>query len=108
MSTLSLQWGVHPTALPLQFGLLTLPGISKKQAAMTISKNIGVLLTETLGIGDGMTDWKFMDICGYAGAMGNAVTQLKEKVQSRGDHGYIGTSVDEHGVLDILKHFHIF
>ncbi|MBI5614602.1 HAD family phosphatase [Candidatus Gottesmanbacteria bacterium] len=104
-SSLSLQWGVHPTALPHQFGLLTLPGISKKQAAETISKNTGVLLFETLGIGDGMTDWHFMDICGYAGAMGNAVTELKEKVHLKGNRGYIGTSVNENGVLNIFKHF---
>lgn len=106
-SLLSLQWGVHPTALPLQFGLLTLPGISKKQAAMTISKNTGVPLSETLGIGDGMTDWNFMEICGYAGAMGNGSRELKEKVSSKGERGYIGTSVEKNGVLDILKHLDV-
>lgn len=106
-SLLSLQWGVHPTALPLQFGLLTLPGISKKQAAMTISKNTCVPLEETLGIGDGMTDWNFMEICGYAGAMGNGSIELKEKVLAKGDRGYTGSSVDENGVLDILKHFDV-
>lgn len=102
---LTLQWGIHPTALPSQFGLITKKGISKKQAAETISHHTGVSLEDMLGVGDGMTDWQFMDICGYAGAMGNATGELKEKVASKGEHGYIGKSVDENGILDILSHF---
>lgn len=107
IETLTLQWGIHPTALPSQFGLITKKGISKKQAAETISKHTGVSLEEMLGIGDGMTDWQFMDICGYAGAMGNATEELKEKVISKGERGYIGKSVDENGILDILSHFNV-
>lgn len=102
---LTLQWGIHPTALPSQFGLITKKGISKKQAAETISKHTGISLESMLGVGDGMTDWQFMDICGYAGAMGNATAELKEKVISKGERGYIGKSVDENGILDILSHF---
>ena len=74
---------------------------------MTISKNTGVPLIETLGIGDGMTDWNFMEICGYAGAMGNGSAELKVKVITKGDNGYVGTSVNENGVLDVLKHFDV-
>lgn len=102
---LSLQWGIHPTALPYQFGIVTVKGISKKQAAITISKHTGIPLGEMLGVGDGMTDWNFMEICGYAGAMGNASQDLKEKVKARGERGYVGKSVDENGLLNILNHF---
>jgi len=102
---LSLQWGIHPTALPYQFGIITLKGISKKQAAQTISKETGIRLEDMLGIGDGLTDWNFIELCGYAGAMGNASQELKEKVTARGERGYIGKSVDENGVLDIFNHF---
>lgn len=105
--TLTLQWGIHPTALPSQFGLITKKGISKKQAAEVISKHIGISLDDMLGVGDGMTDWQFMDICGYAGAMGNASEELKQKVKSKGERGYIGKSVDENGILDILAHFDV-
>jgi hypothetical protein len=104
---LSLQWGIHPTALPYQFGIITVKGISKKQAAMTISEYTGIPLEEMLGIGDGMTDWYFMEICGYAGAMGNASQELKDKVISKNERGYIGKSVDENGLLDILKYFEL-
>lgn len=102
---LTLQWGIHPTALPSQFGLITKKGISKKQAAEVISKHTGVSLDDMLGVGDGMTDWQFMEICGYAGAMGNASEELKQKVESKGERGYVGKSVDENGILDILAHF---
>ena len=33
---LTLSWGIHPVALPLQFGIITAPGISKKQGAIDI------------------------------------------------------------------------
>ncbi len=101
---LTLQWGVHPTALPLQFGIVTMKGISKCQAAHVISQSSGIPLEEMLGIGDGMTDWDFMRLCGYAGAMGNASDALKEKISGR-ENGYVGKSVNENGVLDILTHF---
>lgn len=102
---LSLQWGTHQTALPYQFGIITIKGISKKQAAQTISKQTGVPLGDMLGVGDGLTDWNFIEICGYAGAMGNASQDLKNKVTARGEQGYVGKSVDENGLLDILDHF---
>ncbi len=103
---LTLQWGVHPTALPLQFGIITLQGISKSHAALIISQTTGVSLAQMLGIGDGISDWGFMKLCGYAGAMGNASRELKTLVNDR-ENGYIGKSVNENGVLDILKHFSI-
>jgi Cof subfamily protein (haloacid dehalogenase superfamily) len=104
---LTLQWGVHPTALPYQFGIITLKGISKKQAALTISKHTGIALEEILGVGDGMTDWQFMEICGYAGAMGNASQELKDKVALKNGRGYVGKTVDDNGLLDILNHFNV-
>lgn len=104
---LTLQWGVHLTALPYQFGIITMNGISKAQAAQVISKHTGVSLQEMLGVGDGMTDWQFMEICGYAGAMGNASQELKDKLVTKGINGYIGKSVDENGLLDILSHFKV-
>lgn len=104
---LPLQWGIHPTALPYQFGIITASGISKRQAAQVISEYTKVPLDAMLGIGDGMTDWQFMEICGYAGAMGNGSQELKDKIVTKGDRGFIGGSVDENGVLDILKHFSV-
>ena len=104
---LPLQWGIHPTALPYQFGIITANGISKKQAVRVIAEYTKVPLDEMLGIGDGMTDWQFMEICGYAGVMGNGSQELKDKIVNKGEHGFIGGSVDENGVLDILEYFKV-
>lgn len=106
-STLTLQWGTHPTALPYQFGIITSKGISKKQAAMVIFQYTKIPLDEMLGVGDGMTDWQFMEICGFAGAMGNSSLELKEKVLTKNKNGYVGKSVDENGLIDILNHFNV-
>jgi HAD superfamily hydrolase (TIGR01484 family) len=104
---LPLQWGVHPSALPYQFGYLTASGISKKQAIHVISEYTKIPLNEMLGIGDGMTDWKFMEDCGFAGVMGNGSPELKTAIVSKGDHGFVGGTVDENGVIDILKYFQV-
>jgi len=103
---LTLSWGVHPVILPLQFGIITAPGISKKQGATTISKNLGVLFENMLGVGDSASDWQFIKMCQYGGAMGNAKQELKDLVLSKGeDFSHVGPSVDENGIIEILDFF---
>lgn len=103
---LTLSWGVHPVVLPLQFGIITAPGISKKQGAIEISKNSNVSFENMLGVGDSGSDWQFIELCRYGAAMGNASQELKDLVLSKGsDFSFIGPSVDEHGILKILNHF---
>lgn len=104
--TLSLQWGVHPTAVPLQFGIITAPNISKKHAALTIARHTQIPLEQTLGVGDGMSDWNFMELCGFVGIMGNASEDLKHIAATKGEGNYyIGPSVNENGLLAIFEHF---
>ncbi|MEK7141360.1 MAG: HAD family hydrolase [Patescibacteria group bacterium] len=105
-SLISLQWGLHPTALPYRFGIITAPGISKRSAALTIAKHTGIPLAQTLGVGDGLTDWNFIEVCGFAAAMGNASDELKELVVGRpkGTY-YIGPGVNENGIIDIFEYF---
>lgn len=105
-NTISFQWGLHPTALPYRFGIVTAPGISKKSAALIIARHTGIPLAQTLGVGDGLTDWNFLEVCGFAGAMGNASEDLKKLVAGRpkGTY-YIGPGVDDNGVLDIFLKF---
>jgi len=101
---LSLSWGVHPVALPLQFAIVTAEGISKKQGAIDIAQKLNISFENALGIGDSTSDWKFMSMCKYAGAMGNASEELKELVKTKGGNfGFIGGHVDENGILEILN-----
>lgn len=105
---LTLSWGIHPIALPHQFGIITAKGISKKQATLEMSNSIGIKQEELLGIGDSTSDWQFIESCGFAGAMGNASEELKNLVKSKGiGRSFIGRSVDENGILDIFDYFKI-
>ncbi|MFC1627021.1 HAD hydrolase family protein [Patescibacteria group bacterium] len=102
---LTLSWGVHPVILPLQFGIITAPGISKKEGAKDISESTKVPFKNILGVGDSLSDWQFIEMCQYGAAMGNAKQELIDLVQSKGSNGFIGPSVDKNGILKILQHF---
>jgi len=105
---LTLSWGVHPVALPLQFGIITAYGISKEQSAQELSKGLNISFEEMLGVGDSTSDWQFIKLCSYAAAMGNASEELKKLVLSKGEKfSYIGPTVDENGILEIFKHFQL-
>lgn len=103
---LVLSWGVHPVILPLQFGIITAPGISKRQGAFEISKSLNVPFKNILGVGDSESDWQFIEMCGYGAAMGNAKQELKDKVITKGEeYSFLAPSVDENGILKVFKHF---
>ncbi|MFH1276166.1 MAG: HAD family hydrolase [Candidatus Woesearchaeota archaeon] len=105
---LVLSWGVHPVALPLQFGIITAKGISKKNAWEDILKNEDISFTEVLGVGDSTSDWQFIQLCKYGGAMGNASNELKKLVLSKGNEfSYICPTVDENGIIDLFKKFEL-
>lgn len=103
---LTLSWGIHPYALPHQFGIITAKGISKRQAASEIADHSGISMDELLGVGDNTNDWQFMEQCGYVATLENGSEAIKGYVSSRSDNSFISNkSVDENGVLDIFDHF---
>lgn len=103
---LTLSWGIHPVANPLKFGIITAPGISKKQGAIEISRNMSIALENILAVGDSTSDWQFIELCGYGAAMGNASDKLKELVKTKeNEHFYIGGDVDNNGIIEILEYF---
>ncbi len=103
---LTLSWGIHPIALPRQFGIITAKDVSKRQAALEIAEKYRIDPGEILGIGDGTSDWQFIEQCGYGAAMGNASKELKDLVTTKGpDRSFVGGHVDENGILAILDHF---
>src|SRR3989339_580564 len=87
-------WSTHPAIKGYFFGNITTSGISKKQSVLEIIDLYKIKAEEILGVGDSLTDWDFIEVCGYAGAMGNAVSDLKKLVLSKGENGYVGKSVD--------------
>lgn len=107
-NNLTLNWGVHPVALPLQFGIITAQGISKEQGAIEIAKSLNLPLKDFLGVGDSTSDWQFIKLCGSGAAMGNASAELKKLVLSKGkNNSFIAPTVDENGILEVFKHFSV-
>lgn len=105
---LVLSWGVHPVILPLQFGIITAPGISKQQGAIEIADALNVSLDNVLGVGDSESDWQFMGKCGFVGVMGNAKDTFKQfAVNEKNDKCFIAPSVDENGIIDVFNHFEL-
>lgn len=104
--SLSLQWGTHPSTSSYYFGIITAPNISKTYAAKLISRFYHIPFSHILGVGDGMTDWQFIKLCKYKAAMGNASQELKDIILGQDQkYAYIGKSVNENGIIDILEHF---
>lgn len=100
----SINWGLHPTALPRQIGFIVNKKTSKKDAAIKALESLNIPLDDTLGIGDSTSDWKFVELCGYSATLENGTEDLKDLVNSK-PSGFIGRSVDENGLLDIFAHF---
>jgi len=105
---LTLSWGVHPIALPHLFGIITTKGISKKQAVLELTSNYQIKSDELLGVGDSTSDWQFIETCKYAATLENGSSELKSLIQTKGEKFYtVGKTVDENGILDILKFFNL-
>ena len=98
-------WSTHPAIKGYHFGNTTAQGISKKQSILEIVEMYKIKSQDMLGVGDSLTDWDFIGICGFAGAMGNATDDLKKLVLSKGKNGYVGKTVNENGILDVFRNF---
>lgn len=103
---LTLSWGVHPVALPLQFGIITAQNISKKQGAIEISNSLNISFENMLAVGDSTSDWQFIQLCKYGAAMENASEELKDLVTTKGEGNYyVGGHVDKNGIIEVLRNF---
>lgn len=104
---IEITWSIHPIANPHQFCNIAPLGISKRKAALTVLSHLGIDPTETLGIGDSTSDWKFMELCGFAATLENGQEPLKALVNAKGDAGFTGGHVDANGILSIFDHFRL-
>lgn len=108
LKNLNISWAVHPVALPYQFAAITKKGVSKPKAVAAVLNYEKIPFTNTLGVGDSTSDWKFIELCKYKSAMGNAMPELQKLVSTNSsEDSYIGKSVDQNGILDIFKYFSV-
>ncbi len=74
-------------------------GINKGSAI----KDLGIDLSTTLVIGDSAGDFSMLEIVGYPTCPGNASTEVKDLVISRG--GFVANFFNTGGIVEILNHF---
>lgn len=99
-------WGIHPVALPRQFGIITKSGVSKREAALNVFRELNISFNNILAIGDSVSDWKFMELCEFVGTVDNAEEKLKDLItEKEKGNWFVGPSVDDNGVIDILEHY---
>lgn len=100
-------WSHHPYLVPKNIGVITAPHVSKANAAREVIDSLGLSFNETLGIGDSQSDWNFMSLCHSVGTVGPDEKLLTlAKTKGRGNY-YLASSVDDHGMLEILKYFKV-
>lgn len=103
---ITLNWGSHPYIGIKPIGFITNKNVSKKIAVEKVIQNLDVSFEDVLAVGDSTSDWSFMQLAGFVGTLENAKDELKELVKTKGEEKYfIGKSVDENGILDILNYF---
>ncbi len=64
-----------------------------------LEKHLGITRDEMIGVGDSYNDFALLMACGLKVAMGNAAPELKEIAD------YIAPSVDEDGLVDVIKKY---
>jgi HAD superfamily hydrolase (TIGR01484 family) len=103
-------WSIHPALLPRKVTIITKNGVSKKHAVEKVIKSLNVSFDEVLGIGDTPGDWKFMQLCKYAGVVsGEESKELENLVKGKSEGSYfIAKSVNENGILDIFRYFNLY
>jgi hydroxymethylpyrimidine pyrophosphatase-like HAD family hydrolase len=95
---------MSPVLQPANLMVITKKGVSKKDAVLKIAKDHSFDLSNSLGVGDHHSDWKFMSLCTYKGVMGNSTDKLKD-LADQDDKACIGGVVDNDGLIDILDYF---
>lgn len=103
---ISFVWTMNPNSMPVQFGLVTSKQTSKALALTKVVEDLGIPFENTLGAGDTLGDWEYMNLCRFVATMEDANPQLKNLVKSKGEGKYfIAPSVDEDGILKIFEYF---
>jgi hydroxymethylpyrimidine pyrophosphatase-like HAD family hydrolase len=82
-----------------------MPFLDKATALDHLADRYGIVLEQTLGIGDSYhSDYGFMKKCGFAACPDNSDAKLKEMVRSKKEKGYVSDKVFIDGNIDIINH----
>ena len=84
-----------------EFTDITVNGADKGKGILAIAKHDGLDASQTIAFGDGGNDTSMILQAGIGIAMGNAIEALKQQAD------FVTTSVDDHGILNALRHFGI-
>lgn len=99
-------WTHHPMTGDWTYAVITAKGVSKLTASQEVASILGIDMNDILGIGDTLGDWIFMKECGYAASVGDRSPELQENVKTKGQGNFfVAPSVDENGMVAILKKF---
>ncbi len=98
-------WSAHPFLRPIHIGVITAANISKASASIEVSQLLSIPLDGILGIGDSLSDWEFMQLCGFVGTIGDEAALQEKATTKETSTYYISRSVDDHGILDIFDYF---
>ena len=78
--------------------VMVLPrGIDKASGLQVAVARMNINLSETIGIGDAENDISFLRVCGFSGAVANAIDAVKCEVD------YIARGVEGRGVSEIIN-----
>ncbi|MFQ5492983.1 MAG: HAD family hydrolase [Candidatus Dojkabacteria bacterium] len=102
---LKVSWSSHPAFGQRKLAIITPKAVSKRSGAERISEHLSIELNDFLGVGDNLSDWQFMEFCGYTATVANGSDELKKLVGEA--NGFLGPSVDDNGILDIFEHFNL-
>ena len=80
---------------------ITAKGADKGEGILMMAAHMGFDIRNTMAFGDGGNDTAMIKRAGIGVAMGNALDSLKQEAD------YTTTSVDEDGILNALRHFHL-
>lgn len=99
-------WSHHPATFPSENVVITLKGVSKKDATLEVLEYLGISPDETLGVGDTLGDWIFMEVCGYVAVTGEHSEELIRNAKAKGSGKYfLAKDADHDGFLASIDYF---
>ena len=82
-------------------GEVTAAGCSKGNGAAAAAERFGIDIRDTYAFGDSMNDASIIQACGTGIVMGNGAEELKAMAD------YVTDDINDHGLINAMKHFGI-